>query len=227
LKTININLIGEFGKAEKIREDRLLLSPEETVDDKVKFISVAVILGSCALFAICSIIWLFSFYSIRQNKLELVNIQNKAAVVQRKLDKTSKIAKNLDLLKKDLQVKELVYNQMKDSKSQWYKILKDIGNTIPKSIKINKIAKSKSTGTTTDKGIISIKGQISASKGYNPLKIISYFALNLNEQSKLNSTLYDSKIASVEYSPQKRMYTFTIETHIKSNSQPDNNKGQN
>jgi len=227
LKTININLIGEFGKAEKIRMEKISLAPEETIDDKIKFISVAIIMGSCALFAVCAVIWLFSFFSIQQNKSELAKIQEKSNILQIQLDKVSKLAKSLDTQKKELKVKLLVDNQINSYQSDWYKILKDIGNTIPKSIKINKIAKSKSTDSAAEGGIISIKGEINARKGFNPLKIISYFALNVDKISILNSSLVNSKIASIEFNPQKRTYTFTIETHTASDAQSSNDQGQN
>jgi len=212
LRTININLIENENK--QVKKTSALI---ENIDEKTRFISITLVSCACIVFVICVGVWFASFHSIKKLDSELTELKDEHEKLKVELVTTNSIYKNLLEEKEILEIKFLALNQIESSLLPWYSILTDIANTVPKDIQIAKILKATSVVNSETLISLNIQGQLNPRKNpkANPLELISFFALNINENSSLSSYLSNALIRSAEYDEKAESYKFTIETSLK------------
>ena len=222
LNMININLANKQNKPAK--QVRFQLKKED-IEPKIKVMSIIIVVSSCIIFALSASTWLIAHHYTKKFNRELSQIKLKHEQLNLELNKTTFDHKELEYNKKILELKLLTYNQIKNNWMSWYKILNDIPKIVPKDIKITEISRIYSVniqsfansssipdGTTA----ISIKGKIpEITKTKNdPLELISYFALNINENPSLKLSLSDATIKTVEHKDKDHLYEFSMETFL-------------
>jgi hypothetical protein len=214
LRTININLIENKNKPVKIDNSYI-----NDIDGKTKSTSIIIVVSACIVFAICVCIWFVAFYLNKKADSDLTELKSRHENLKIELAESTSSFKDLQQEKKNLELKLLAQNQINDSLLPWYYILNDIAGAVPKDIKILKIEKAglSSANDSTSAIKLDIEGQISSLKrsGQDPLKEVSFFVININENPSLNSYLSNAVLKSVKYEDKSQVYNFIIETCIK------------
>ena len=203
MRTININLIGKEDKQTK-KTPALI----ENIDDKTRLISFALTTGALVVLVLSAGIGFSASYSAQKISSELSELRIEHEKLKAELATNKSIYKNLLKDKKILDLKLLAQNQVESSILPWHSILTDIENTVPKDIKKAKAASS---------GIgLNIQGHTNSRKSpkENLLEQISFFALNINENSLLSSYLANAIIKTADYAEKDEAYNFTIETSL-------------
>lgn len=209
MKTININLIGTETKV--IKTNKIAVD----INEKTKTISIMAVTGACIVFVICAGVWFTFFYSAKKTSSELSGLKLEHEKLKAELAASTTNFKNLQQEKRILKLKQVVQNQVNDTLLPWYKILCDVSYTVPKNIKITKISKSSSSKDSKATINLGIDGEVDIIQAKdNPLQVISYFVLNINENSSLDSYLSDAVIKSADYNEKSRSYNFTINTAV-------------
>ncbi|EKE02682.1 MAG: hypothetical protein ACD_20C00346G0009 [uncultured bacterium] len=208
MRTININLIGK-----KDKETKKTPALIENVDDKTRLISFTLTTGALVVLVLSAGIGFSASYSAQKISSELSELRIEHEKLKAELATNKSIYKNLLKDKKILDLKLLAQNQVESSILPWHSILTDIENTVPKDIKITKILKAKAASS----GIgLNIQGHTNSRRSpkENLLEQISFFVLNINENSLLSSYLANAVIKTADYVEKDEAYNFTIETSL-------------
>ncbi|MDD3013437.1 MAG: hypothetical protein PHC34_07010 [Candidatus Gastranaerophilales bacterium] len=216
MKTININLIDDQTK-ESNKSKIEILTDDSDINPKVKFASIIIVISACIIFAVSFGIWSISSFMIKKTDKELTDLKSAHEKVTIKLSKSTIIHKNLQKEKKTLETKLLAQNLIDSSLLPWHKILVNISKAVPKDIKITEILKTRETKNSKQQDIIAIKGQISSKELKNrPLKTISFFILNINDNAPLDSNLEKSTVKNLNFDDKENIYNFEIVSSLKS-----------
>lgn len=217
-QTISINLVNKGNKSSKKIRKSLR---KEDIEPKIKLISVILVISSCIIFSLSGATWLVAHHYTKKFTRELGNLKLKNEQLNLELDKTSFDYKKLEQDRKILELKLLAYNQIKSNWISWHKILNDIPKIVPKDIKITEISKinevSMASSSNTDTvPFVTIKGKIPEKVKGDPVQLISYFALNINEHPSLKLSLSDASIKTVDHKDKDHLYEFSIEAQVES-----------
>jgi hypothetical protein len=216
LKTININLIDDQTK-ESNKSKIEILTDDSDINPKVKFISIITIVSVCIVFITSFGIWSISSFMLKKTGKELAGLKAAHEKVTEELAKSTIIQKNLQKEKKILEIKLIARNQINTSLLPWHKILVDISRAVPEDIKITEISKIHEVKNASQQDIIDIKGQVLSKGSKNsPLKTISYFVLNMNENAPPDSELGNSTVKNFDFDDKENIYNFEIASVLKS-----------
>lgn len=194
-----------------------ILTDDSDINPKVKFASIIIVISACIIFAVSFGIWSISSFMIKKTDKELTDLKSAHEKVTIKLSKSTIIHKNLQKEKKTLETKLLAQNLIDSSLLPWHKILVNISKAVPKDIKITEILKTRETKNSKQQDIIAIKGQISSKELKNrPLKTISFFILNINDNAPLDSNLEKSTVKNLNFDDKENIYNFEIVSSLKS-----------
>ena len=226
MKTIDINLLGDLGKTPvKAKKQSLQAKHSEEEDPKLKFMSIAVVVGASLVFAIALLVWLTAVYSVQKNTQELAVIQSRNELLKKELAKYNRYQKDLQFEKKVLDMKLVAKAQIDDSILPWCKVLGYVGINIPKSLKLTKITKSNISGDANpDATTVEISGQVYNKPDFNPLEEVSFFILNLNEARLNNPPLMDATVKEVHYDDKEDKYNFVVQSYINKPKRISENK---
>lgn len=211
MKTIDINLIGEFDKAPEynksvIRKDHL--------DTSTRVIMMAFLIGVFVTFVISFGVWLIADNLGKNHSVELKKLKTELQKLEKEKTKMSIFRTNLQQDLKTAKFKLLAKNQINDSFIPWSSVLKELAAKIPRNIIISDIDKSASRRTSGNINRLSISGivPVSGSSRVKPFTTVSFLILNINEDKY--SLLYDAEIKKIEYDLKADIYSFEIETGI-------------
>jgi len=214
LKTININLAGEFVKLPKKIKKQQNIQKDQDINSKTKVLSMLFVFGACIVFIASFGLWLLMYNLNKKAIVEFNNLKAKYQALQLELSKSTTNFKNLENEKKILSYKKLAIDQINKNLIPWSSILLDISNTVPQNVKITEISKT-NISKINEKPEISIKGIIaSANPTKAPLETVSYFILNINENHMLNSTLTNAEAKDINFDPSDKIFKFEIKTNI-------------
>jgi len=217
VKTININLLGEFGGLAKKNKPSRLGLEKDILDAETKRICILMIVGSLAVFAFSFLIWAVLFFSAQKMSSKLVNMTQKCSEIKFELESSETAVKNAKERKKILELKLLAKNQINQNIVSWEHILSDIVKVVPENIKITEINKVFSTKKDKEP-LLNIKGQINPMLN-GSLKHISYLVLNINENLPPSTLLKDAIISSVKFNENTKLYDFTVQAKIKTHGE--------
>lgn len=226
MRTIEINLIGELNKK------ALKLKPETKsvadVDPKTRLISVVMVVASALVFMLSFGGWLATNYLTQKANDDLENLKAQHEKIKGELEQVKEINKNIKDEKQTLELQALAQTIINDSFVPWHNILSDLSNTIPPGIEVQKIYRTDSTLSTVDVDPdnaqkpkdnfgLAIEGRVNTSVAgkVSPISLISFFILNINENTAINSHLYNSKVTKLKHEPAKNAYEFSIESRVK------------
>ncbi len=213
LKTININLIGDFGKTSKIniREAKRGVSS----DTRVQIYAYILIISILVLFAISFGSWLFVKQMTSNLDKKIVKLNNNLNILREEEILLSEFRQNLKKEKEINEFKIVAQNQINNSFLPWSSVLKEIATKIPTNIIVLKIEKTGTSEKTKEKKNLKLKisGIIQANIKPYPLTLISLFIFNLNE--KETSLLTNASISKLEFNEKTKAYEFEIETSIR------------
>ncbi len=211
MKTININLIGEFAKAPEY--NRAVIKKDD-LNTSTRLIMVILLVGILITFVTSFGIWFITDLLGRSSKAELKKLKTEHEQLEEEQTRLVIYRKNLQ---NDLTVAHLKYlarKQINNSFVPWSAVLKELATKIPKNIIISNIDKAGicSTGCSNR---LTISGMVPASKNTRskPFTTVSFLILNINEDK--NSLLFDAQIKKVEYEEDSRFYRFEIEAGIR------------
>ncbi len=205
MKTININLIGEFKKT--IKSGRIELK-EDMLDSKTKFAVVSFTIGTFILLAASFGVWFAAENLSKRSKNDLKKLDTKFAELKHEEAVLSAYTNDLKNKKKIAEFKLLAKEQVDSLFIPWSSILRDLAAKVPKKIIITDIKKN---STRFGDNSLKISGLVSAEE--KPLTIVSFFILNINEDK--NSLLTDAKIKKLGFEKESELYEFEIETNLR------------
>jgi Tfp pilus assembly protein PilN len=217
LKTININLLGEFGRLAKKNKPLRSGLEKDILNAETRRICILIIVGSLGIFAFSFLIWAVLFFSAQKMSSELVNMTQKCSELKFELESSETAEKNAKERKKILELKLLAKNQINQNIVSWEHILSDIVKVVPENIKITEINKVFSTKKDKEP-LLNIKGQINPMLN-GSLKHISYLVLNINENLPPSTLLKDAIISSVKFNENTKLYDFTVQAKIKTHGE--------
>lgn len=208
MKTINVNLIGNLGKASKTSYEEA--KKKNRLDSKSQIFAWILIVVTLITFSVGFGGW----FAVRQMTLRLNNklneLESNLAKLNSHSDELTIFRKNLKRDKEIAELKITVQKQINDSFFPWSDILKEIAAKIPKNIIVQKIEKY---GNTKDSSFnLKITGIIPGNKKNKPLMTISLFIFSLNNNA--NSLLSDAKISRLEFNDKTQAYEFELETSM-------------
>lgn len=209
MKTININLLGSLGKnPAKARIEKISIKSKNDLDPKTKTISMILVSASLAVFLISLGLWSIMFFNTKNIEFDLENLTAEVSQLSPQLKTMDMQKKEALKNKKILELKLTAKKQLNKSFLSWHEILIDISKAVPQNLKITEIShriSSKNQGSSSAQ----IKGQVN-SNYKNALKLIAYFALNINEMLPENSYLQDAVITNIRFNESTDLYDFEI-----------------
>lgn len=237
MRTININLIDDQTR-ESNRSKIEMFTDDSDINPKIKLASIVILISVCIVFATSFGIWFFSNIMLEKTDKKLSNLKDSREKLEMELKKSTKLHKNIAEEKKTLETKLKVQSIINSSVLPWYKILTNISKAVPKNVQITEISKVSETKNSMPVDVIVIKGQIPCDESKNnSLKSISYFVLNINNNSPDDSTLEKATIKKFDYDNKENIYNFEIASTLKTvektpeqkeiQSEQENQKDQN
>ncbi|MFH0702075.1 MAG: hypothetical protein V2B14_00850 [bacterium] len=216
MKTININLIGNLARVPVKTKTEKISGESSEIDTKSKTFSVMIVIISSVIFLICASVWLIASYLTKKANTELTQINSEHTKLKKELAQMTQTQKDFEKERKISELRSFAQDQIKDSLLPWYNILTELAKAIPKDIKIKEISKISSVRKTKKSTILIIRGEVLFKKelGIDPLKTISFFALNINENNDPNPLLSNGIVRNIEYDKVSESYNFTLEANI-------------
>lgn len=205
MKTININLIGEFAKTVKTKR---LEFKEDNLDSRTRIMVIASIIGIFIVLATSFGVWLVvknmnvaADKNLKKLKMQLTDLQTEEKIL-------SAYTRDIKNKKKIAELKLLAREQIAQLTFPWSEVLLDLAKKIPKSIiitEMKKMAAGKAFSKLTISGIVSAKE--------TPLTEVSFFILNINQDE--NSLLKEAEIKALRYEEDSKAYEFEIEAQLR------------
>lgn len=216
MKTIDINLIGDIKRTQKVVKKPVIVGQNQEITPKIRGFVISSVIGASAVFIMAFCIWLIIFSITQKAKSDLVNLQTEHGKLKIELAKSNTDNKNLLLEKTILNLKLVISNKISDSILPWHDILIDVSKTVPQNIKITEISKASGSRKGSSSPAVVIEGKVTPVKGLpvNPFETVSFFVLNINENHHLNSFLSNAMVRNIQFSETDKMYNFTIEANI-------------
>ncbi|OGI02167.1 MAG: hypothetical protein A2Y25_04825 [Candidatus Melainabacteria bacterium GWF2_37_15] len=211
MKTININLIGEYAKTVKTSPLEL---EKDTLDSKTRFAVIAIILGTLITLALSFGVWLIAKNMAQKSEMTLNKLKTELAELQQEEAALSAYQKDLENKKKIAKIKLRAQEQINSLFIPWSQILDNLTVKVPKHVIITDITKV-AIGKNSNK--LEISGVVSAK--VKPITAISFLILNINED--VNSLLTNAKIVNIKYGKEADLYEFQIETELRPQPAPN------
>jgi Tfp pilus assembly protein PilN len=213
LKTININLIGDLGKASKInlKEAKKVNSS----DARNQIIVWILIIGVLIVFTASFGGWILVKQMSSNLDKNLIKLNKNLNTLREQETQLSNFRNDLKKEKEITELKIVIQKQLNSSFFPWSSVLQEIAAKIPKDIIVLKIEKegtSRQSSQQDDSLKLKISGLMPTNKQTQPLMTISLFIFNLNEDQ--NALLSDAKISKLDFNDKTRAYEFEIETSI-------------
>jgi len=205
LKTVNINLIGEFKKT--IKSGRIEIK-QDTLDSKTKFAVISFTIGTFVLLAASFGVWFAAENLSQRSKRNLEELGIQFTKLKSEEAFLAAYTNDLKNKKKAAEWKLLAKEQVDSLFIPWSSILSDLATKVPKKIIITDIKKNSSRQGDNS---LKISGLVSAEE--KPLTAVSFFILNLNEDAA--SLLTNAKIGKLEFDKDSELYKFEIETNLR------------
>jgi len=215
LKTININLIGDFKKTSKTDPKA---KKGSSVDARNQIYAYILIIGVFIVFTAGIGGWFLVKQMTSNLDRKLVKLNEKLNTLNQQETQLSLFRKNLKKEKEITELKIMIQSQLNNTFFPWSGVLQEIATKIPKYIivlKIEKEGKATQSKNQNDSLKLKISGIIPANKKQEPLMAISLFIFNLNDNQ--NSLLSNAKISKLDFNDKTKAYEFEIETSIRSN----------
>lgn len=218
MKTININLIGEFAKAPEYNK---AVIKKDDLNTSTRLIMVIFLVGVLIVFAVSFGVWFVTDLLGRGSKAELKKLKTEHEQLE---EEQTRLAIYRKSLQDDLMIAHLKYlarKQINNSFVPWSSVLKELAAKVPKNIIISNIDKA---GTANFNNRLTISGVVPASKNTRnkPFTTVSFLILNINEDE--NSLLFDANIKKIEYEEKAELYQFEIEAGIRKKQEEQENK---
>lgn len=204
MKTININLIGEFKKT--VKSGRFEIK-KDSLDSGTKFFVIIFVIATFVVLSASFGVWLVAENLAKSSKVSLEKLTTELTELKNREAVLSAYTKDLENKRKMAELKLRAKKQINNLFIPWSLILTELSQKVPKKIIVTDIQKL-SSGKITDKMVIS--GIVSAEN--KPLTAVSFFILNINEDK--NSLLADAEIKTLEYKDEKELYEFEIEAKL-------------
>ena len=102
MKTININLAGEFVKLPKKIKKQQNIQKDQDINSKTKVLSMLFVFGACIVFIASFGLWLLMYNLNKKAIVEFNNLKAKYQALQLELSKSTTNFKNLENEKKAL-----------------------------------------------------------------------------------------------------------------------------
>jgi hypothetical protein len=212
LRTININLIGDLGKVSK-KVTKPVPNKSSEISTRTKAISIGAVFFALIIFTISFGSWFFIRSETEKTGIELDKLKAEHESLKIELEKSLSNHRIMMQEKKLLDAKALAQTFIRDSSLPWHNILVDIANAIPKDLTITRILKVNSTDISSG-AKIAIEGSIYRRAGVDPLKTVSFFIININDNPKLGSLLSKATIKSFSKKKEGEKYDFTVEAYV-------------
>jgi len=216
LKTININLIGDFKKTSKTDPKA---KKGSSVDARNQIYAYILIIGVFIVFTAGIGGWFLVKQMTSNLDRKLVKLNEKLNTLNQQETQLSLFRKNLKKEKEITELKIMIQSQLNNTFFPWSGVLQEIATKIPKYIIVLKIEKEgniRRSGKTDSSLKLKISGIIPANKKQEPLMAISLFIFNLNDNQ--NSLLSNAKISKLDFNDKTKTYEFEIETSIRQKS---------
>ena len=208
LKTVNINLIGDFGKISRVTRKEVSKKPSSEAGNQV--FAMILIIATLISFAASFGGWLLVKKLSSRINQNIIKVSESTKKLEKQEKELNNFRKNL---KKEIETTELeisAQNRINSLFLPWSGILNEIAVKIPRDIVVLDIEKR---GSREDKEFsLKISGTVPQNNRVRPLTAVSLFIFNLN--SGQNSLLCDAKISKLDFNEKTRAYEFEIDASI-------------
>lgn len=221
MKTIDINLIGELGKAPEYNKQVI---KKDNLDYSAKILVIVFLVVIFVVFIASFGLWFITDSLGKKHSAELKILKTERKELVKKQTELSIYKKNLQKQLEIAEFKLLAKQQINNSFIPWSNVLKELASKIPRKIIISDIDKTGSRKSSLVTNRLSISGIVPLSKNTSvkPFTAVSFLILNINEDN--NSLLTDAEIKKIELNPETNVYEFQIETNIRKNQDIKQNK---